>query len=491
MIKRVFGIETEWSIIVPQKKGTDKGADIKEFNLFLKVIRDFFRIGANQKLKWEGSTSQAERELNRRKEEIKEGSLFLPNGARIYVDYPHLEYSTPECATVEDLIAADKAGNLLVQKAAEKVSQILNERIIVLKDNSNRQGASWGSHENYLLKRSAFNRLMMDSDFQKKLIPFLVSRQILCGAGKIGIERGNIFEKMKSIYQVSQRADFITRVIGSSTTSNRNIINTRDEPHADPEKFARLHLILGDANLCDWSLYLRVGTTSIVLSMLEDDFIKEAPKIIDPVKAIKQVSRNFAAKIGTINGREVSALDIQYWYLNKAREYGNFSQEEKEILAHWQFILNQLKQPDSLVGYLDWITKKYLLKRIGQRNNLSLNSGKLKAIDIAYHDLNPEKGLYLILEKRGKIKQIVSEDLIRQRMVYPPENTRAYLRGKVAGYASEMVKDWEIIEYRFNRESLASSGLSIGDYRLIYLMNPLVGKEKETEFWKKIQELRR
>ena len=494
-IKKIYGIETEWSIIFPDRPKQKMVADVKEFNVLLRVIREFFNLSyIEEKVIWEFCDSKAEKrllELIKEQKETIENGGFLPNGARIYVDYPHLEYSTPECLTVKDLIAADKAGNLILQMAAQKASEILGERVIVLKDNSDRKGHSFASHENYLMDRRTFIKLMASSESQNKIIPFLISRQILAGAGKIGIEK----ERRRVNYQISQRADFISQVSGLSTTPERNIINTRDEPHADKKRFARLHLILGDANFCEWSLYLKIGTTAIVLKMLEDNFIQNSPIVADPVRTVKIISRDPTCKklIKLIDGRRMSAIDIQFWYLDLAHQYFNRiepTEEERDILKKWVFVLDKLRcDPKLLIGWLDWLTKKYIIDKTQQRLNLTCQDSKLRIIDVMYHDINPVQGLYYKLLDIGKIQKIITDEQIERFIQNPPQNTRAYLRGIIAKHWPQMIIDWEEICCQNVKEIITKDDVILKKLHTIILENPIIGKEQTSILFKKIQNL--
>ncbi|MDA2922471.1 proteasome accessory factor PafA2 family protein [Patescibacteria group bacterium AH-259-L07] len=491
-IEKVCGIETEWSILLPDRPHGDMEAGTKEFNLFLKVLREFFKLPKNQQtFNWEFSTEQARKNFLDRIQlpSSLEGEIYAPNGARIYVDWPHLEYSTPECKSVKDLICADKAGNALIDMAAQKVSQELEEPVVVYKTNSDRRGHSWASHENYLMQRKTFNDLLERVDVRDKIIPFLVTRQIVSGSGKMGIEKG--LSLKRSLYQISQRADFITQTVGLFTTPNRNIINTRDEPHADPKKYARLHVILGDANLCDWSLYLRIGTTRIVLKMLEDDFIHTPPVIANPVKEIKNVSRDtaYTHELKLKNGSPMRAHDIQYWYVSLAKQYletHKGTEEEKDIVDKWYWILAMLDtNPLALVGYLDDISKKYVIDFKKEQSEISDRHTDLKNIDIAYHNINPQESIYYLLDRAGKIQHLVADKEIKTFITSPPQDTRAYLRGKIAQHWPNAVLDWEKIKCIFDVDNPLTA---IGYYDIV-LENPLMNKSEMDALFNKIQAL--
>lgn len=488
-IPKIFGIETEWSIILPERENIL--ADVQEFNLFLKIIREFFQMPyIKSELQWESCSEKAEIELKKRlqdKREMRENGGFLPNGARLYVDYPHLEYSTPECLNLKDLIAADKAGNYLLKMAAQRVSEEIGEKVVVLKDNSDRKGHSFASHENYLLDRKTFHKLTELADVHSKIIAFLVTRQIIAGSGKIGIERGK--RKGEKIYQISQRADFINEIIGYGTSDNRNIINLRDEPHADSNRFARLHLILGDANFCEWALYLRVGTTALILKMLEDDFIQDQPCLADPVKAIKLVSRDTdcVELLELSNGQKMTSIDIQEWYWHLANRYAekySLNAEEKDVIEKWGWFLKKLREsPESLVGYADWLTKKFLIDKLRRKNS---DPSVLEIADILYHDIN--QGLYYSLLKKGLIKRLISDNDIIHFVHQAPENTRAYLRGLIVSAWPELVKDWEEISYNKPIGNIAVEKDLTGLNKFVVIMNsPLIDRKRAEALFRQIQ----
>lgn len=499
-LEKICGIETEWSILLPDRPHGKKEAGTNEFNIFLKAIREFFNITYTyQENDWEFSTEQIRQDFLNDVDSLSkmEQSIFAPNGARIYVDYPHFEYSTPECKSAKDLICADKAGTMLMHMAAEKASEALGERVDVYKTNSDRRGHSWASHENYLMRRETFNALtgILEEDnvhLRNSIIPFLVTRQIFAGSGKQGIETGRFWERKKSIYQFSQRADFITQIMGISTVLNRNIINTRDEPHADPKQYARLHVILGDANLCDWSLYLRIGTTMLVLKMLENGFIHNAPIVQNPVKEIKNVSRDitYTHELKMEDGSHIRAIDIQRWYATAAKQYleTTGTDEEKDIVDKWLWILNMLDtNPNALIGYLDHISKQYIIDFKKKRSDLSGNHPSLKSIDIAYHNIDPKNGLYYLLERKGLIQKLVSKDEIAAFIKHPPYDTRAYLRGKIAEKWPDSVTDWEKIKFTFKVDNLSFHGLTTIEHYDIILKNPLMEKKTMDALFQNIQ----
>jgi proteasome accessory factor A len=443
-MKKVFGIETEFSIVV-KKDDYIRVADFREFDVYLKLAKEFFKLPEEIKeledLKhWENFIKKDDDIKALKGIKLNDG-FFLPNGARFYVDYPDLEYSTPECRKIKDLIAAEKASNLFMNLLTKGVEEELNCKISVLKDNSDRKGHSFASHENYLLKRSTFLKLIQEGTIESEfLISFLITRIIFTGSGKIGIETSRF--PLEDVFQISQRAEFIREKIGIRTVGVKNIINIRDEPHASPS-LARLHIIASEASFCDCSYFLRIGTTQLILKMIEDGFIK--PIIIkDPVSAIKRISVTPDTLITLENGKRVKAVDIQEEFLNLALEYFKKHQpteEEKELIEIWSFVLDNLKKNNfqSLFGIIDWVTKKILIEKAKEEGK-DLNF--LKTIDVLYHDLN---GIFTQLDKKGKIKKIVNDEQILNFLFNPPKDTRAYIRGNLVKVSPERVYDWELI----------------------------------------------
>ncbi len=504
-IPKVFGIETEWSVRV-RTRNSVRLANAKEFGVLIKFIREFFTLtNTRQDSQWEACSVDADRELE---QEIDlrhiESVGYLPNGARLYVDWPHLEYSTPECQTIRDLIAADQAGNWLLNMAAKKASQLLKREIIIIKDNSDRKGVSYASHENYSLQPRTFKAMIdrQNSEARDLILPFLVTRQILAGAGKVGSEANNLrsADYGETNFQISQRADFINEIIGIATTSPRNLINRRDEPHADSDLCRRLHVIIGDANFCDWSYFLRVGTYALVLRMLEDCFIGNSPVCVDNhwLEALYQTSRDLTCKkklqIGTASQSQMNPIEIQRWYLGLVKEYlAEFkgSAEDHEVCEKWEYVLNALdNDPNQLFGVLDWVTKKCILDQYLQHQGLLWQDSRLRVIDIAYHNISDEAGLYYQFLKKGKIQKLINNELLMDRVHNPPVDTRAYLRGKIARLYPEFVEDWEIISNRmpsrFRKEQLDSLRVILEEKHIITLGNPVLTREESEEIFKQI-----
>jgi proteasome accessory factor PafA2 len=304
--------------------------------------------------------------------------------------------------------------------------------LLIHKNNSDGKGNSYGTHENYLVDRqTAF------ADIVRDLTPFFVSRQVFCGAGKLGSE-ASWDERGRPIYQLTQRADFFETEVGLETTLKRPIINTRDEPHADPEKYRRLHVIIGDANMCEVAQFLKLGTTAIVLKMIEDRFLPDL-SLEGPVRALHEVSRDLTctAEVPLTDGRRLSAVQLQWEYFEHAKKYverEDDTEDNREVLDRWEAVLGALEtEPLTLHRELDWVAKYRLLEAYRERGGLDRSDPKLRAIDLQYHDVRRDKGLYYRLERSGKVERLVDETDVDRAVLEPPEDTRAYFRGRCIG----------------------------------------------------------
>ena len=362
-------------------------------------------------------------------EDLGLANTVLTNGARFYVDHAHPEYSSPECSNARDLVVWDKAGERILEDAAQRAAQSLpvGSRVLIHKNNTDGKGAAYGTHENYLVPRTVpFPRLVTE------LIPFFVSRLVYVGAGRIGNEFG-----LDAVpFQLSQRADFFEVEVGLETTLKRPLVNTRDEPHADPERYRRLHVINGDANLCEVATFLKVGTTLIVLDMIEDEALPETPTLAHPVSAFHQVSHDLTGRVALDleDGSTATPIELQWHYLDAAKRYWKDRDLEPvtaEVLQRWEDVLAQAEtDPRALAGQVDWATKLRVLERYRERDGLDWHDDKLKMIDLQYHDVRRDKGLYNRLAARGDVERLVAESEIQRAMTAPPEDTRAYFRGR-------------------------------------------------------------
>jgi proteasome accessory factor A len=431
-IAKVIGTETEYGIAAVGQP---------EFNPVLSsslLISSY--AGSLRRIRWDyedesplrdarGFEPAAGREIP--EEDLGLANVILPNGARYYVDHAHPEYSTPECLTPRDLVVHDKAGERILERSLEVVATDLpaTPPLAIYKNNSDGKGNSYGTHENYLVDRAT-----PFADIVRDLTPFFVSRQIFTGAGKLGRE-AQWDDRGRHVFQLTQRADFFETEVGLETTLKRPIINTRDEPHADPEKYRRLHVIVGDANLCEVATFLKVGTTAIVLKMIEDGFLPDF-SLVSPVAAIHEVSRDvsLSALVGLTDGRRMTALQLQSEYLELARKYvdrEDDTAENREVLERWESVLQGLaNEPRSLSRQLDWVAKLRLLDAYRERDGLGWSDPKLRAIDLQYHDVRRDRGLYHRLERSGKVERLTTDDEVVRAVMEPPDDTRAYFRGR-------------------------------------------------------------
>jgi len=375
----------------------------------------------------------------------RSSNVFLENGARLYLDVgSHPEYATPECDSLSDLIAHDKAGERILEGLVESAEERLIDEgirgdIYLFKNNTDSAGNSYGCHENYLVGRQ--------DDFQRTidtLIPFFITRQIFAGAGKV------LETAQGTVYSMAQRAEHIWEGSSSATTRSRPIINTRDEPHSDAELYRRLHVIAGDSNMSEYVTYAKVGTTAALLQMLEDDVVLRDMTLENPIRAIREIARDRTCRmpVRLANGRELSALDMQWEYLDRTLRYARtrgFPPEVDRAIGMWEHLLTGLeKDPMTLSREVDWVAKLQLLERYGARHDLPLSSPRMALIDLAYHDVNRERGLYYILERRGLMDRVVTDSQIEAAMTAPPSTTRARLRGEFIKAAKLKKRDFTV-----------------------------------------------
>jgi proteasome accessory factor A len=366
-------------------------------------------------------------------------NTVLTNGARYYVDHAHPEYSTPECADALELVLADKAGERVLARSMQAAGRLLEagQSIVVYKNNSDGKGNSYGCHENYLVDRAVpFSSLV------RYLLPWFATRQVFTGAGKVGSENG----AAPVDYQLSNRADFFEEEVGLETTLKRPIVNTRDEPHADPQLYRRLHVIAGDANLCEVATFLKIGTTAIVLAMIEDDFLdggagsRREWSLAGPVPAMRIVSHDptCRATVELADGSRVTAVELQWEFLRLARKYADETGLDAcggetvgpMVLDRWEAVLGALEhEPAVLNGQLDWVTKRTLLQAYIDRDGLEWDDPKLALLDLQYHDVRPDRSLYERLVRAGTVERLVDEADVLAAITEPPGSTRAYFRG--------------------------------------------------------------
>jgi proteasome accessory factor A len=390
----------------------------------------------------------------------------LVNGARFYVDHAHPEYSCPEVTNARDLVIHEKAGERIIEMARREANALLPDgsQMLIYKNNSDRKGNSYGAHENYLMdRRTSFKQIV------ENLMPFFVTRQVYTGAGKVGSEnRGSHCD-----FQLSQRADFFETEVALDTMVKRPIINTRDEPHADREKYRRLHVICGDSNLSEYTIYLRSGATSLVLSMIEDGAIKKVLSLRDPIRSIKEASHDptCTKELQLDDGKRLTAVQIQAEYLEMATNYvaaHGADPMTKDILSKWEHVIDCLgRDPMELDQQIDWVMKKSLIEQFMDRKSIGWDAPQVHMLDLQYHDLRPEKGLYYILEKQGRAERIVPDEEIAAAILKPPDDTRAYFRG-------ECLKRYGAAVFGVNWDSI-SFGVGDDPINRILMVEPLKG----------------
>jgi proteasome accessory factor A len=416
MDRRIFGLENEYGVTCTLRGQRRLSPDEVARYLFRRVVS------------WGRSSN-----------------VFLENGARLYLDVgSHPEFATPECDDLEDVVAHDKAGERILEGLVKGAEERLEEegirgQIYVFKNNTDSAGNSYGCHENYLVSRH--------KDFHRTvdvLIPFLVTRQIFLGAGKLTqTPRGTTFS-------IAQRADHIWEGVSSATTRSRPIINTRDEPHADAERYRRLHVIAGDSNMSEYATYVKVGTMVALLQMIERDVVFRDLTLENPIRAIREVSHDMTCerKIRLANGRELSALDIQWEYLDRAMRFARspgFPPQVQKAIDRWEHLLTGLeKDPMTLDREVDWVMKHRLLDRYATSRGISFSDPRMSMMDLAYHDVDRSRGLYYILENRGLTDRIVSDEKVAEAVIKPPQTTRARLRGAFIKAAKAKRRDFTV-----------------------------------------------
>ena len=417
MRRRIFGIENEYGVTCTFQGQRRLSPDEVARYLFRRVVS------------WGRSSN-----------------VFLENGARLYLDVgSHPEYATPECDSPLQAVTHDKAGERIVEELVISAEHRLAEegiagRISLFKNNTDSAGNSYGCHENYLVARvGEFQRLA------EALIPFLVTRQLFAGAGKVlQTPRGAIFS-------LAQRAEHIWEGVSSATTRSRPIINTRDEPHADAERFRRLHVIVGDSNMSEYTAWLKVATCDLVLRMFEEQSVMRDLSLDNPIRAIREISHDPTGlrRVRLANGREMSALDIQHAYLERVERFvqanDDTDDEAKRVVAEWRYVLERLaSDPMSLGRQLDWVAKYQLIDSYRAKHDLPLGHARVQMLDLAYHDVVRDRGLYHLLVRQGRVERLIADDDIEQAMVSPPPTTRAALRGRFITAAKANRRDYTV-----------------------------------------------
>jgi Pup amidohydrolase len=466
-VRRVMGIETEYGISVPGQPGANAMVTSSQ------VVNAYHSATAAKarRTRWDFEEENPLRDargfdLSRdtadasqlTDEDLGLANVILTNGARLYVDHAHPEYSGPECTDPLAATLWDKAGERVMEEAAAQASAIPGTAPIQLyKNNTDNKGASYGCHENYLMSRAT-----PFAEIVRYLTPFFVTRQVICGAGRVG--RGA--DGREDGFQISQRADFFEVEVGLETTLKRPIINTRDEPHADPEKYRRLHVIIGDANMSELSTYLKLGTTALVLSMIEDRFLAADMSIDGSVAELRSVSHDPTCRhlIPLRDGRRMTAVQIQMEYMELARKYtqerfaGDVDDLTADVLDRWESALLTLADdPMRMAGKLDWVTKLQLMDGYRSRDGIGWSHPRLQLVDLQYSDVRADRGLYNKLAAAGRFERLLDEQDVRDAVTNPPEDTRAYFRGRCLQQYPDSVAaaSWDSVIFDIpGRESL-------------------------------------
>jgi proteasome accessory factor PafA2 len=475
-IPKVCGIETEYGISVVGGDGNPIAAS--------SVLVNAYATEAERRTDWD---FEDETPANDARGFTREGALapvvethlantVLTNGARYYVDHAHPEYSSPECADPLTLVRYDKAGEEVLRRSMRAAAHLFPgaPATVVYKNNSDGKGNSYGCHENYLVDRSVpFTRVAAG------VIPHFVTRQLYTGAGKVGTETPAM-DKSQVHFQISQRAEFFEEVIGLETTLKRPIVNTRDEPHADPRRFRRLHVIVGDANLSEVATFLKVGTTALVLAMIEDDVAP--PRELtpaDPVRALHQVSADLTLRqpLSMADGSTATALAVQWELYTAARKYADHSglavlggdDVGDQVLQRWEAVLHGLESdPASLARQLDWVAKRRIVDAYRERHGCAWGDSRLSALDLQYHDLRPERSLYA----RVDMERLVDDESVLRAVTTPPAETRAWFRGQCLARWPDAVAsaNWDSLVFDLGTDPL----------RRVPMMDPLKGTAAHT-----------
>jgi len=418
MLRRIYGIETEFGVTFTLRGQRRLSPDEVSRFLFRKVVA------------WGRSSN-----------------VFLENGSRLYLDVgSHPEFASAECDSLHDVVAQDKAGEMILRELVDYAQQQLDDEgirgeIFLFKNNTDSTGNSYGCHENYCIERiEDLTRL------EQVFIPYLISRQIFTGAGKV------VTNTKGTNYSMSQRAEHIWEAISSATTRSRPIINTRDEPHADPERFRRLHVIVGDSNMSEFATYLKVGTAAVVLAMIEDkQTVLRDYNMASPINALRDISYDLWSKetVKLVNGRDMTALEIQEDLCERAEAFvqghDELPEDQKNAVRLWREVIEQYRSdPMLLSDRVDWIAKLQIIEREQERSHIALSDPKIALIDLLYHDTNVDKGLYYRRQARGHYTRMVSDEDIKEATTTPPSTTRAHMRGTFIKAAKEWRRDYTV-----------------------------------------------
>ena len=468
-LRKVLGTETEFGITILNQAGFNPVVASSA------VVNSY--PGNGSRIQWSFDEESPGRDL-RGSDAFRPGvvdpavglvNTVLTNGARLYVDHAHPEYSSPECGDPWSAALYDKAGEAVLVDAVEAAQRLLgpDERLVVHKNNSDGKGNSYGAHENYLISRAT-----PFGDIVRQLTAFFVTRQVFTGAGKVGAENG----RPNADFQITQRADFFEEEVGLETTLKRPIINTRDEPHADASLYRRLHVIIGDANRSELQTFLKLGTTALVLDAIEDGALQDPIVLSRPVDAVWTVSHDPSLErvYETNTGDRMTALEIQWWYFERVATYARTAGVGpvwERVLVEWERVLGDLERdPQRTTDRLDWTAKLRIFEAYRRRDDLAWNAPKLRMLDLQYHDVDPRRSLYQRLVDRGAMQTIFTDAEVAAAVVEPPPETRAFFRGScVARYPGELVAaNWDSMVFDVGEETL----------KRVPMMEPLKGTSR-------------
>jgi proteasome accessory factor A len=455
-IDPVFGVETEYGIAV---QGVAEQNPVSASS----AIVNAYAGRALRGVKWDYEDEHPLRDARGFEtavlldaptdEDVGLASVVLTNGARFYVDHAHPEYSTPECTDPRDLVVHDKAGERILETAIGRANAAFPDgrRFLIYKNNTDNKGVSYGTHENYLVSRRVpFPRIV------ETMIPHFVTRQIYCGAGLL-TDRDEA-----QPYRLSQRADFFEVEVGLETTLKRPLVNTRDEPHADPEKYRRLHVIIGDANMSEVATYVKVGATSLIIQMLEDEQAPEPLRLDKPVATLRRIARDLTCREPVVlkDGRRMSPIEVQWLFHEAVAKWAARADTPPwaaTVLARWEAALAGLERdPMSMGSTIDWVAKYTTLEDYRSKHGLDARHAKLHLLDLQYHDVRQEKGIASLLERRGKLERITTEAEVVTAMTEPPHDTRAFFRGRcLARYADQVsAASWDSMIFDIGGDQL-------------------------------------
>ncbi len=466
-LRKILGIETEYGILLRGRADANPiAASSMLINAYMAQIERGSTSGGTPRVGWDfvdENPANDARGMNifaaiAPEVETHLVNAVLTNGARYYVDHAHPELSTPECADARSVVVFDRAAELILIDSMKAAQRHLppGEELLIFKNNSDRKGNSYGTHENYMMDRTTpFSRVVAN------VMPHFITRQIYTGAGKVGTEALGV-SSADIPYQLTQRADFFEEEVGLETTLKRPIVNTRDEPHADPKKYRRLHVIAGDANMSEVATFLKVGVTAIVLCMIEDDVLPKSPPFARPVQAMREVSYDLTLRrpIELEGGRTITALEWQWELYDRARKYAEERGLEavdqgvgEDVMRRWEQVLTGLESdPMSVAAQVDWVAKYRVINGMRERRELDWGDARLALMDLTYHDLRPDK----CLAWKVGLERITNDEEVERAITDPPEDTRAYFRGRcLEKWGSDIVAaNWDSMVFDIGDEPL-------------------------------------